>query len=679
MRKNKWLFIILLFFIEVFDAQIEREIDTINIAKKEVVRSVVASQLKKEDLAKHTGGSLAKIISNISGVSMLQTGHTNAKPVIQGLSGQRIAILNNGVKIESQQWGDDHSPEIDPFIAQNIEVIKGAEAVKYGSNALGGVILLNSEKLPYYGEKLGGKFQMTGESNGDKWSGNLSLKGNISNKNAFAWQMQYSAKKSGDYKTAEYLVNNTGVRESNYSANIGYQMEKEKVEMFYSYFSTELGVFKGSRIGSPLDWDLRLSLGRPISFEAFKYDIESPKQMVNHHLAKILVESKRNFAKLNLVYTFQKNHRQEYDVRRGLFADRPTLDVELTTQTISLDFDKEFYPNFRTLVGGVLSTQKNYNIPGNGINSIIPNFISDNFGVYVSQEYNSNSWILNAGLRFDYKTFSSAGYDRIGRYYSGNKKYQNWSYVFGVNKTFGEKFQISSNIGMAWRAPEAVELFSNGVHHGSAFYLEGNPNLELERGLKWSSKIQYSSKKVDISADVFLQRINGFIYEMPTKSYFNTWGGYFPLFKYKQSDAFFRGMDFNFKYTPIPDLEYRLKASVIYADNLSESYYFPHISPENIQQDITLKLSRIIPLKKAYFNLEHHWTNKQKRFSLETDLLPNSPPAYHLINISMGTNISIFKENDMMMSLSVNNLLNNLYKDYTDRLRYFVHSLGRKF
>lgn len=678
MKNNKWLLVASLFCIGIFSAQTEKKIDTVTI-KGNVALPNVSIRISKEDLQKSSGENLAKTLENISGVTMLQTGSTNAKPVIQGLSHQRISILNNGVKIESQQWGSDHSPEIDPFLAQNIRVIKGAEAVKYGANALGGIVLLSSGKLPYFGNKIGGKVQLIGESNAEKWAGNILLEGNLNQKNALAWRIQTSAKKAGDYKTAKYIVNNTGVEELNYSANLGYQMRKEKIEVFYSYFSTVLGVFKGSRIGSPMDWDLRLNLGRPIFYEPFRYEIQNPKQKVNHHLAKFSIESQRKFGKTNLVYAYQKNHRSEYDIRRGSFAEKPSLDVELRTHSVSLDFEKKLGQHFTSFLGGIFSHQKNYNIPGNGVNSILPNFISDNFGAYLSQEFHKNSWTLNAGLRFDYKDFISAGYDRIGKYYTGNKSYQNWSYSLGASKRFGNYFSVNSNIGMAWRAPEAIELFSNGVHHGSAFYLKGNPNLELEKGWKWSSRLDFRNEKWDVSLDFFLQRISGFIYEMPTQDYINTWSGYFPLFQYKQSDAFFRGADFSLKYHPISAVKYQLRASAVYADNLSEEYYFPHISPENLSQELWFGLDKLIPLKGSYLSLEHRWANKQKRFSAESDLLPDSPPAYHLLNASVGTKIKILKENDMSISLSINNLTNNFYKDYTDRLRYFVHALGRNF
>lgn len=369
---------------------------------------------------------------------------------------------------------------------------------------------------------------------------------------------------------------------------------------------------------------------------------------------------------------FKKNLRQEYDIRRGPFAKKPTLNVDLSTHNINLDFQKEHNKYFKNYIGVNFSQQENYNIPGTGVNSVLPNYNSKTIGAYLSEEFKKDTWILNAGIRFDYKTFGAAGFDALSRYYSGEKIFKNFSYNFGINKTLDKYFSLTSNIGMAWRAPEAIELFADGVFHRNAFYVVGNRESKSERGLKWSSNIQYTSKRLLISTDFFRQRINGFIYEFPTGNFRNTWAGEMPIFLYKQSDAFFRGVDITLKYKPIFWMNYTAKGSLIHASNLTENYYFPNISPENISQQINFNLAFSKPLKDSFFSIEHLWSNKQKRFSKETDLIPFTPNAYHIFNISLDTH---FK--NLSVSISINNLFNTLYKDYTDRFRYFVHGMGR--
>ncbi|MDO4762800.1 MAG: TonB-dependent receptor [Flavobacteriaceae bacterium] len=663
----------------LFAQENPNKIDTLSLKKSQVFKKPkISSNISRREMEKSTGENLANLLKDISGITILQSGSNISKPVIQGLTNQRIAIINNDIKVEGHHWGNDHAPEIDPFLAQSVEVVKGAEAVKYGANALGGVIVLKSENLPYFGEKIGGRVQLLGESNTRKLAGNIILQGGIFQDNAFAWRVQSSAKKAGNYKTAEYFTNNTGARELNYSANLGYKMSNEKIEAFYSFFSTRLGSYRNAKVGGPYDWELRLLLGRPIGYGKFSYEITPPNQYVRHHLGKISVESDRDFGKLNFTYSFQKNFRQEFDIRRGDFMDRPVFDVELSTHTANLDYQKSHHDNFKNYSGVSVSQQENYNVPGTGVNSILPNSFSRSVGVYLAEEFKLNSWIFNAGVRYDYKSFVAAGYDFFSKLYHFNDAFQNLSYSLGINKTFGRNFSITSNIGMAWRAPDAVELFSNGVFHGNAFYIIGNRNLTSERGLKWSSKAQFNNEKLLVVADFFLQKINGFIYELPTGNFRDTWTGSMPLFVYKQSDAFFKGIDITLKYKPLNWLDYTAKGSVIHATNLTEGFYFPNISPENISHKLNFNLSSLTKLKNSYVEIEHFWANKQWRFSPEADLIPFTPDAYHLFDMALGTDVKVLN-NNMNLSLSVHNLFNTLYKDYTDRYRYFVHGMGRNF
>lgn len=653
----------------------EMAIDSVHIRQHKLYRqSRTSSVLSKTKLDKSSGENLANILKQVSGVNVLQSGANISKPVIQGLTNQRISIINNGIKLESQLWGSDHAPEIDPFLAHQIEVIKGAEAVKYGSNALGGVVLLKIAPLPYNDKKLGGKIQLLGESNNEGWGGNLMLNGALKN---FAWRVQGSGKKAGDYSTADYIVNNTGSRELNFSGTAGYKAPHEKAEIFYSYFSTDLGIYRGSRIGSVDDWELRLRLGRPPVTSPFTYNIVAPNQKVVHHFAKASVESDRPFGKTSLNYSYQRNNRQEYDMRTGPLAYKPVMDVDISTHTALLDYEKTFLQYFKTQLGASYSHQKNYNIPGTGVNGLLPNFVSNNAGVYIAEEFRKDSWIANAGIRYDFKDFSAAGYNRFSEYYGGQRTFRNLSYTVSINKNFGRNFSATTNVGMAWRAPEAVELFSNGLDHGSAFFIQGNENLKTERGLKWTGKLQYADERVTITAEGFLQKIQGFIYEMPTGEYKNTWGGFFPLFIYKQSDAILKGGDAEIGYAITPWMRYEGQFSAVYAENLTENYYFPNISPERFNQNIEFRLDRLTRLQNSWLKVEHLWVNKQKRFSPETDLLPDSPSAYQLLGASIGTDVSIFRKNDMKLSLQANNLLNKMYKDYTNRFRYFTHEMGR--
>ena len=209
----------------------------------------VTSSIDKVKLQQKSGEELAKMVSSVAGVSMIQTGATIAKPVIHGLHSNRILILNNEVRQEGQQWGADHAPEIDPSIADKITVVKGAEAVRYGSDALGGVIVIAPNRLPY-GDGLHGELSPSFASNGRKLATTFKLESAIPGWHDWAWRVQGTLKRSGDIRTADYVLNNTAAQEANFSVATGVQKEQGTAELFYSRYQNESSVFYGSHIGN---------------------------------------------------------------------------------------------------------------------------------------------------------------------------------------------------------------------------------------------------------------------------------------------------------------------------------------------------------------------------------------------------------------------------------------------
>ena len=212
-----------------------KNIDTLTIVNKNISADNLV-KFSKENLSENIGQNLSEVLSKAAGITLRQAGATVAKPVIEGLGNTRILILNNGVKLESQDWSDDHAPEIGMGIPQNISIIKGAQSVRYGAGALGGVVLLSPKNLNY-SEKLAGAVMLSGNSNSGKVSGGGYLEGALG-KN-WAWRAQAKAQYAGDYKTQNYYVNNTGIRELNYSAELEYRKNEFKSNLYFSAYNSE--------------------------------------------------------------------------------------------------------------------------------------------------------------------------------------------------------------------------------------------------------------------------------------------------------------------------------------------------------------------------------------------------------------------------------------------------------
>ena len=122
-----------------------KQLDNVTVTAQKRHTTVLqqSSAISQEALEKGGATSLAKLLETIPGVSSISTGNTIAKPVIQGMHSSRILLMNNGVRLESQSWGADHAPELDYTGSSMVEVVKGAECIRYGFGAMGGVVLLN--------------------------------------------------------------------------------------------------------------------------------------------------------------------------------------------------------------------------------------------------------------------------------------------------------------------------------------------------------------------------------------------------------------------------------------------------------------------------------------------------------------------------------------------------------
>ena len=633
-----------------------------------------AASISGRELDMTKGGTLAASIQSIPGVNMLQTGATIAKPVIHGLHSNRILILNNGIRQEGQQWGSEHAPEIDPFIAKNITVVKGSEAIRYGADALGGVVLVEPPALPS-SPPLHVELNAAGSSNGRGIAGSATLSGGITKWKGFGWRLQGTTKKAGNVRSADYYLDNTGVKEINYSAAAGYTSTKMSVEGYFSHFNTKLGILKDSHIGNVNDLITRISFGRPFFDVPFSYGIDAPMQKIRHDLFKLKGHLHlADGTNLNATYGFQFDNREEYDQRRVL-TGKPTLDMHLSTHTLDLNIEKLNEQGWKRITGISLVNQVNNSVQGTGVTPLIPNYDSFGAGAYAIVRHIKNERELEAGLRYEYKYLDALGYNRDKELYGGTHHFNNLSASLGGVWHFGPKWHLRSNLGLAWRPPAVSELYSNGLHHGTVSYEIGDANLKAERSYKWLNSIEYQTEKLSFELDGYINHIEHYIYLKPSLSYFENIRGAFPVYNYTQTNARLIGADLNLTYHLTPYIEYGLKGSVIRARDVSNNAYLPWIPSDRVRNSVKLTLPEKKTFSGSFLEFGYRFTARQDRYEPESDYA-SPPPAYHLFDASVGTEWKT-RTNSLLVSLTAENLTNRLYKEYLNRFRYFAHDLGR--
>ena len=261
------------------------DIETVTIhAAYKNSSAIIIKTLDKKDIERNSTESLGNILSGISGVSALKTGNNIAKPIIHGLYGSRIAVINNGVKMAEQEWGVEHAPNVDITHFEHIDVIKGASALKYGSDAIGGVVLLIPENFKKT-DTLKGSVNLSGISNGRGMGVDLNLVKTWEN----GWGVKTNGgfKKLGDLETPENLLMNTGMNFSSFGFTVQNNSFLQGISADYSMTDQEIGIFRGSHIGNLEDFYTVLNSDMPIYTSDFSYSIDNPKQQIQHHLENL--------------------------------------------------------------------------------------------------------------------------------------------------------------------------------------------------------------------------------------------------------------------------------------------------------------------------------------------------------------------------------------------------------
>lgn len=646
--------------------------------------TTIAVRLGENALRREVKSSLAQVLQEVPGMSSISSGATIMKPVIQGMHSSRILLINNGVRQEGQQWGSDHAPEIDVSSATSLEVIKGAESIRYGAGAIGGVILLETATLPLEAEQVKGHLQLQATSNDLGMGVDGDLSGSISAMPSIRWRTQASYGLSGDYSTAKYVLNNTGTREGSFTGVIGIDRPRFASSLFVSYYDATLGVFTGSHIGTLEDLLDRFELGEPQDFAPRGYAIAAPRQEVKHALVRLRGEYRGMGGSLwKLQYDFQNDDRREYEIRVGKYADKPALGLLLASHGAQVTWESCKKNPFQFIVGSSSLLQQN-KTTNTGTVPLIPNYASFTSGFYGIAKWVARSAEVAFGGRYDYKYLNALGYDFSGKEYGGELHYNSPSFSLSGMLRPWQGVSISSNLGLAWRAPDVNELYSNGLHHGAAAYEEGDASLRPEASWKWNNEIRYANSWIQVTATAFVQTIGNYIYACPQHDP-STGGiavkelvaGVFPVFRYQQADARFWGSDLQMQWRPLKGWRYSLEGQWIRAVDRKTGGYFPYIPSDRYRQSLEWQSHEGEGANCFSVGVNWLYVTQQKRFSPEIDFLPETPKAYHLLGASLSYKHTFRQGESLEVTLRSTNLLNHLYKEYTNRFRYFAHEKGR--
>lgn len=653
-------------------------LDEVVIHGSQEDNSTEASQtISRADIASEGNKNLSDILENISGVSVLRNGSGISKPVVHGLFGNRVAILNNGITQSGQQWGNDHAPEIDPFVADHLSVVKGASALAYGGNSLGSVVLVETDNIQE-DPHLHGEVNYVLETNG--WGHTLNSTIEKNGKWA-AWRLTGTLKRQGDNRAPNYFLTNTGKQENNFALQVEKQFHpKWETNFYYSLFNTKIGILRGSQIGNLTDLEEAIGKDEPFFTEdEFSYNITFPRQEVTHHLAK--AEAKYFLADEKIIkfkYGGQLNNRKEFDLRRGISDDRPALSLSLFSHNMEVAYNGLLGKNIFLKTGIQFEMMDNGNNPGTGVSPLIPNYRSYQTSTFwIMQNDQNKNWLFELGGRYSFKAlavkiFTQTFPKELERL---NHRFHNYAFSTGVRWKKNEHFRTNFNIGYLLRAPEVNELYSFGLHQGVSGIEEGNRNMEVEKSLKALLALDFRIKdKLFIQALGYFQNVQNYIFLEPQEEFRLTIRGAFPVFLYQQTNANIAGLDLLLKYELQKNLNFITKYALVRGNDLTNDIGLINIPSDNIFSSITYSFKDRGNWKNNSLSFNGRYVFQQKRITETQDfLLP--PDDYFLLGLEVGTNCE-WKESNLRILLRAENVLNNTYRDYLNRLRYFADENG---
>ncbi len=649
----------------------------VNGIKQQDLRTVTTAELTGIALLQVRGASLGDALKDMPGLNAIQTGPSLSKPVIHGLHSNRVLLINDGVRQEGQQWGSEHAPEIDPFIANKITIVKGAASVRYGSDAIGGVILLSPDDLPTK-PGISGDVYLVGATNGQMGAFSGLLQGAFDKKlKGLSWRIQGTLKEAGNFHTPHYYLLNTGLREGDFSANLCYKVKRFDFDLYYSQYNTEVGIYLGAESTSIKDIDSSFAHHSLPSY--FKYDITRSYQTVYHDLLRAKATYDLNEkGKLELTAGRQNDVRKEYDVDvpYGITSVNeytiPQLTFQLITHTVDLIYTQHAKNGFSGSMGITGATSGD--IQG-GVRYLLPNFRDYNGGAFAIERYTLKKFTFEAGLRYDYRWLRV--YERntnTQAIYYETYQYNNASGTVGSTYHYNEHLSASLNVGTAWRAPSINEMYINGIHFSNGSYEVGDSALKSERSINTGLSVNYTSRKLRATIDAYYNSISHYIFEYPTLKFRALASGTFPEFDFTQANVVIHGIDAQVQYDFLPQLTFQSKTTIVRGYNQTIQNWLIYMPEDRFVNGVELHLPKIAKMDQPYISVSNLSVLKQIRVPPNSDFVP-PPNGYSIFNFNAGFIIPV-KQNTLNVNFAVNNFTNVAYRDYLNNFRYYVDDLG---
>lgn len=668
---------------------------------------IQVSILSKKDIQQSTGNNLLDVVAKEPGVSVVTTGPAISKPFIRGLGYNRVVTINDGIRQEGQQWGDEHGLEVDEYSAQKIEVLRGPASLMYGSDAIGGVINVLTN-TPVYNNTVQANLQTTVNGNNRLFGQYGNVAGNI---NGLNWNAYGSVKRAGDYKNKfDGNVLNSRFGEKNFGGYLGLNKNWGYSHLIVSGFNQKIGMVEGERNESgEFVYDDAVP-----SMDLVKSKTPlDPWQSVKHFkLALDNSFSLQNGGRVTALVGFQRNQRKEFGHDHEEHEDEaedghaheehehdgeavPSAYFDLRTINYSFAYHIPGWNGWKASGGINGMQQQNRN---KAEEAIIPDYNLFDWGIYAVGSKTWNQTTLSGGLRYDTRKIESKVLDRDGaeKFAAFGKSFSNFSASIGATHAVSDHVLLKANASRGFRAPNLSELAANGEHEGTNRYETGDRNLKSEISTSLDAGLEITTNHVDISVAPYFNYISNYIFynRLLTANGSDSLIDGASVFRFNQQNAKLMGIEARLDVHPHPLdwLHFENTLSFVrgkFANAVDGSYNLPLIAPASLLTELRGEFPQLLKLfSNFYAKIEMNVVADQNNYFAGFDT-ETATSGYVLFNAGIGSDIAISGKKRFSFNIGVQNIGDVSYQSHLSRLKYAaanpvtgrtgVFNMGRNF
>jgi iron complex outermembrane receptor protein len=595
-----------------------------------------------EELAEVQAPSLGATLQGMPGVRSWSTGAGIGKPVIRGLTSNRVLVLDDGQRLETQQWGDEHGPNIETADADRIEVIRGPASVLYGSDALGGVVNVVRPDLP---DAIGRSGFVHGGVTGSYTSGNAQPDGAFSLHGAtggLGFRASVSGRRSGDVHTPTYTLWNSGNQAIGGDGALGYRGSWGSLTLSGSHRAEHI------------------QMTDPDS-------AATPNQRIGTDVARAELALPLGSSRLEVTTGWERSRRREFED-----DTTSTVGLGLLQQTWTTDVHFHHAPlgRFSGILGfsGVHTGFTKF-----GEETLVPDSRANNAGLYAFEQTDAGRWSFSGGIRYDYRRLSVDDDTVIG-VAAQQRTYNSLTGNLGALYRISEPVALVLNVGRGFRAPSSFELFANGVHEGTVAFEHGNPDLKNETSLNTDVALRVRTTSLSAEVGGFVNLIQNYIYTVPTGTVDTASG--FQIFDATQGDARLVGAESAVEYHPLAILHLQGTADYVIATNTTTGDPLPSMPPLRVTYVVRLEPRGAGVVQSPYLELRGETNARQTRLDpAEAQFYADAfggtgyrSSAYSLLSVGAGVVLAA-GSTALHLSLSVQNLLNRRYAEFLSRIK----------